>query len=64
MWIEELKKKDWIKVEKEESLENQTELYTKLVTEALNVCAPFKTFTIKSHYKFGLSESTVFRVKS
>ena len=39
MWIEELKKKDWTKVEKEESLENQTELYTKLVTEALDVCA-------------------------
>ena len=33
-------------------------MYTKINIEALDVCAPIKTFTIKSHYKFGLSEGT------
>ena len=28
------------------------------MTKALDVCAPLKTFTIKSHFKFGLSEHT------
>ena len=58
IWIEELTKKDWSQVEKETNIDKKTEMYTKLVTEALDVCAPIKTFTIKSHYKFGLSDLT------
>ena len=33
-------------------------IYTELNTEALDICAPYKSFTIKSHYKFGLSDET------
>ena len=34
------------------------EIYTKFNTQALDMRAPFKTFKIKSHYKFGISNET------
>ena len=40
IWIEELKKKDWSVIVKENDINGKTAMYTKLVTEALDVCAP------------------------
>ena len=34
------------------------ETFTKYTNEALDEVAPYKTFKIKSQYKFGLSEDT------
>ena len=34
------------------------EIYTANNLVALDACAPFNSFIIKSHYKFGLSEDT------
>ena len=34
------------------------EVYQKNIEDALNEVAPFKTFTIRSQYRFGLSEET------
>ena len=33
-------------------------IFTKNMEEALNEVAPFKSFKVTSHYKFGLSEET------
>ena len=45
-WIDELKKKDRPQIDKEENIDDKTAIYTKLVTEALDVCAPIRSFTI------------------
>ena len=34
------------------------EIFTTNVTEAMDEITPFKTFTIKSHHRFGISEIT------
>ena len=39
------------------------EWFTQLVNEALDQVAPFKTFTVKLRYKFGLSEQTKIMMK-
>ena len=57
-WISELKKRDWSNLENETDVNLMVDVYTKNNLEALDMCAPFKSFTIKSHYKFGLSEVT------
>ena len=57
-WNEELNKKDWSSMEKSSNVNEMVKIYTELNIEALNKCAPFKTFKIKSHYKFCLSEET------
>ena len=41
-----------------ESMQNFNVTCLPLFTIYLDVCAPFKTFKIKSHYKFGLSDET------
>ena len=48
-WIDELKKKDWFKVEKEVNINNKTAMYTKLVTEALDICNAELTVKFDTH---------------
>ena len=41
-----------------EDLDKKVSLFTKNINNAMNEAAPMKTFTVKSQYKFGLSENT------
>ena len=47
-----------MKIEECEDLNRKVELFSNLIEEALNEAAPLKTFTVKTHHKFGLSEKT------
>ena len=44
IWNEELRKKDWSEIDRAENVEKMVEIYTKFNTQALDMCAPFKTF--------------------
>ena len=57
-WNEILGKHDWNSLEKIEDLDDLVKIFTDLVTESLDEIAPFKSFTEKSHYKFGLFDET------
>jgi len=50
----------WDALERMESVNEMVETFTTSVNEALDVHAPFKSFTITSKYKPGLSEETLF----
>ena len=39
-----------------EGVDEMVEIFTKNITEALDEVTPMKSFTIRSHHKFGLSE--------
>ena len=56
-WNECLIAKDWSKLETSE-LNEMVEIFTKNTQDANDEVAPFKSFTVKSQYKFGLSEET------
>ena len=56
-WNECLIAKDWSKLETSE-LNEMVEIFTKNTQDALDEVAPFKSSTVKSQYKFGLSEET------
>ena len=47
---------DWSKLEQSSDVNEMTVAFTKIVTDCLDKVAPIKTFTIKSNYKFGLSD--------
>ena len=40
------------------NLEEMVEIFTKNVNDALDEVAPFKQFTVKSQFKFGLTDET------
>ena len=55
-----LPKKDWTEIDDSSNIEDMVQLFTENVTEALDELALFKTITIRSNYKFGLSEYTIY----
>ena len=57
-WNEALSKKDWAEIYVSNELDKNVESFTNLVTECLDEVAPFCTITIRSQYKFGLTEKT------
>ena len=57
-WNNVLAKKEWKNVEETEDLNEKVEIFTQYIEEALDEVAPIKSFTVKSNYKFGLSEKT------
>ena len=58
LWNESLMKRDWSRIQKTDDLDEKVELFTSLINESLDEVAPYGTFTIRSNYKFGLSELT------
>ena len=58
-WNECFSKKDWSFVEEEDlDLNQMAEKLSKTMDEALDEIAPFKSFTVRSQHKFGLSDRT------
>ena len=57
-WEECLSTKEWTEVSDTDNLNDKVIIYNKLITVALDEIAPVKTFTVKSQYKFGISDST------
>ena len=58
-WNEILAKKVWhVENETQDSVENMAVSFNKNIEDALDEIAPYKSFIIKSHYKFGISKST------
>ena len=45
-------------IQETNNLDDKVELFTKLINESLDEVAPFGMITIRSNFKFGLSEST------
>ena len=58
MWIESLAKKDWSSISSCKNVDEMVKVYQKNIDEALNEVAPVKSFTIRSQYRFGLSDAT------
>ena len=56
-WNDALIMKNWESLGKTEDPNEMALLFTELVNEALDECAPFKTFKIKPGYKPGLTET-------
>ena len=67
-WNDILATKQWNSLdsvtEDENSLDKMIEKFSNNVEEALNEIAPFKTFTVRSNHKYGLSEETKKIMKS
>ena len=57
-WNNCLSKKDWSKIECCSDVDRMVEIFSQNIEEALDEVAPIKTFTIRSQYRFGLSENT------
>ena len=57
-WNNALAAKNWSLIETSSSLDAMINNFNKLISDALDEVAPIKSFTIKSHYKFGLSGDT------
>ena len=57
-WNATLRKKDWSSVEECTDLDQKVNLFSVNIEEALDEIAPMKEFTVKSHHKFGLSDTT------
>ena len=55
-WNESLSKRNWETLGETEDPEKMVKLFTDIVTEALDECAPVRTFTIKPGYRPGLTE--------
>ena len=57
-WNDCLSRRDWILIEKCVDLDEKVKIFTENINTALDEIAPFKTFKIRSSYKFGLSDKT------
>ena len=58
LWNEALEKQDWSQIHSEPSVDKKAEIFTELVTNSLDEVAPYCSITIRSNYRFGLSEET------
>ena len=58
LWKEVLERQDWSQIYNEPRVDNKAQIFTQLITKCLDEVAPFATITIRSNYKFGLSEDT------
>ena len=57
-WNQCLANKDWSKIDDCTDVNEMVSIFTEKINETLDEVTPIKTFTIKSNYKFGLSENT------
>ena len=57
-WIQSLVETEQEKLGETEDVNAMAECFNANVTKALDICAPFKTITVHSQHKFGLSENT------
>ena len=57
-WRETLATKDWESIISCENLDEKVVLYNKAIQESLDEIAPVRTFKVRSHHKFGLSDQT------
>ena len=57
-WNKCLQEKDWSELDSCGNVDEMVEIFTRNITEALDEVTPIKTFKIRSHHKFGLSEVT------
>ena len=54
---------DWSELENCSTVDEMVDIFTKNIDFALDEVASFKTFTIKSNYKFGISPETKLLMK-
>ena len=57
-WKESLAKQNWIAINNEPDLDKKVDIFTKLITNSLDEVAPFGVITIRSNFKFGLTDET------
>ena len=57
-WSDGLAKKNWSIIKEEDDLDQMVDKFSALMEEALNEVAPIKSFKIRSHHRFGLSDQT------
>ncbi len=57
-WIQCLVETEWEKLGETEEVNAMAERFNANAKKALDICAPLKTITVDSQYKFGLSEKT------
>ena len=57
-WRERLADIDWSDEDAEEDLDSMVKNFSSKIEEALDDVAPYKSFTVKSKFKYGLSESS------
>ena len=55
-WNESLAKRKWELLRETDNPNQMAIIFTEMVTEALDECAPLRTFTIKPGYMPGLTE--------
>ena len=55
-WIDALRNQDWAEVTSEQDIEKKTEKFTNKITNALDECAPYKSFKIRTNFKPGITD--------
>ena len=53
-----LSRRDWSSIDDCNNVDDMVKVFSLNINEALDDIAPYRTFTIKSGYKFGISEKT------
>ena len=62
-WNVSLENKNWSDLENCKTVDEMVDIFTENINLALDEVTPFKTFTVKSNYKFGLSNETKILMK-
>ena len=57
-WKESLAKQTWTEIFVEPDLEKKVDIFTTLITNSLDEVAPYGLITIRSNFKFGLTDET------
>ena len=57
-WKESLAKQKWETINNEPDLDKKVDIFTQLITNSLDEVAPFGVITIRSNFKFGLTDDT------
>ena len=57
-WKESLAKQNWTEIFVEPDLEKKVDIFTTLITNSLDEVAPYGLITIRSNFKFGLTDET------
>ena len=57
-WNASLMTQPWSQIKREKDIEKKTDMLAKFMNTALDEVAPIKLFTVKSNYKFGISDDT------
>ena len=57
-WNKALARQNWSEINKTPDLNEKVEIFNKMITMSLDEVAPYRTFTIRTNHKFGLSPET------